>query len=381
MSSRVVVICTGQPGSGRDEYLQELRGNQGFSYYHLFEYIVEEAKKEGYILNKLNVLDFYDSEPGKLEAFRAEGLRRIIGDIRERSGVHIISTPYHFEWKGKSYKGLKLEEVKTLDPDLFLVIVDDLIRVRERLREDLQWREHKFTLVELAQWRREEIMGVHNLARGFTPYKEFHLVAREHGLDFLQDLIFNRRKRKVYLSHPITGESGEFFKNVRRFATALQPYYTVFDPSMIKDWELVEAWRRIRNEAMRERREIPEKIKVSIDYSDGTKEYELDSWDIEAAIKNLRAQIIDIDYKIIENCYSIVVYHPREQISTGVICEMVQAKSMAKFVYAFYPFEPSPFFEWYSTRIFLDEKRLIEFLRDISQKEINPTQRKLFFLE
>ena len=372
MSGRVVVICTGQPGSGRDEYLQELRQGQEFFYYHLFDYIVEEAEKEGYILNKLNVLDFYDSKPDKFEAFRAQALSRIIEEIRERSGVHVISTPYHFEWKGKSYTGLKDEETKTLDPDLFLVIIDDLIRVRERLKEDPQWRDHNFTLVELAQWRREEIMGAYNLAHGFTPYKDLYLVAREHGVGLLRDLIFNRHKKKVYLSHPITGESEEFFKGVRRFASVLQPYCTIFDPYMIKDWDMVETWRRMRNEARAERREIPERIRVSIEYSDGLKEYELDSWDIEAAIKNIRAQIIDIDYRIIESCYCIVVYHPREQISAGVVCEMIQAKSLAKFVYAFYPFEPSPFFEWYSTKIFLEEKSLTDFLREALEEEVHP---------
>jgi len=363
MSSKVIVICTGQPGTGRDEYLQDLQKEQEFFNYHLFDYIVEEAEKESYVLNKLNVLDFYDSKPDKLESFRSNALKRIIEEIKEKNGVHIISTPYHFEWKGKSYKGLREDEVKALDPDLFLVILDDLIRVRERLREDPQWTEHNFTLVELSQWRREEIIGVHALTRIFTPHKDFYLVAREHGIGLLHDLIFNRQKKKVYLSHPITGESGEFFRGVQRFAEALQPYYTIFDPSMIKDWDMVETWRRVRNEAMQESKEMPEMIKVCVEYSDGLKVYELNSWDIEAAIKNIRAQIIDVDYRIIESSYCVVAYHPREQISAGVMCEMVETKSLAKFVYAYYPFEPSPFFEWYSTKIFQDKQKLIEFLK------------------
>jgi adenylate kinase len=97
MSQRVVVICAGQPGSGRDEYLQELKEKQDFFYYHLFDYIVEEAKKEGFLLNKLNILDFYNSKPDTLEAFRANALRRIREEIEDTIGNHIISTPYHFE--------------------------------------------------------------------------------------------------------------------------------------------------------------------------------------------------------------------------------------------------------------------------------------------
>ena len=83
---------------------------------------------------------------------------------------------------------------------------------------------------------------------------------------------------------------------------------------------------------------------------------------METAIKNLRFQIIDSDYKIIENSDMTVVYHPRKSISAGVMCEMVYAKSLAKLVYAYYPYEPSPFFEWYATRIFTDPDEMRDFL-------------------
>jgi adenylate kinase len=364
---KAVVICTSQPGTGRDRYLQELKKKKDFFYYHLFEYIVEEAKQEGYVLSTQNVLDFYDSKPNKLESFRAKALAKIIKEIKEKEGIHVISTPYHFEWKGKSYTGLRKDEVEALDPDLFLVIIDDIVRVKGRLKQDPQWGEHKFTLVELSQWRREEIRGVYDLSRSFTPYKNFFLVARENEIDFLEELIFMRHKSKVYLSHPITGESRDFFEKIRQFASILRPCYTIFDPSMIKDWEMVETWRNVRNKAIREGKETPKKIRVTIDYAEGKKDYELDSWDIEAAIKNLRAQIIDIDYKIIESCNSTIAYNPREQLSAGVMCEMVYSMSLAKFVYAYYPFEPSPFFEWYTTKIFSNEKRMIKYLTDIAK--------------
>ncbi|MBS7656394.1 AAA family ATPase [Candidatus Bathyarchaeota archaeon] len=366
---KTVVICAGQPGSGRDEYLEELRNRHDFFYYHLFEYLVEEAEKQGYTLNKLNVLDFYDSNPVQFEKFRVASLERIIKEIGNKDGVHVISTPYHFEWKGKSYKGLAENEIKALNPDLFIVVVDDLVRVRERLKKDIQWREHSFTLVELSKWRREEITGMYNFSRSFVPHKEFYIAAREHGVGLLEDLIFNRHKKKVYLSHPITGEGTEFFKKVRKFVASLQPYYTVFDPSMIKDWELVETWRTLRNKASAEGVDLPRKIVVSIQYFDKTRKYEVDSWDVEAAINSLRAQIIDMDYKIIESSSYVVAYHPREQLSAGVLCEMVQAKGLAKFVYVYYPYEPSPFFEWYATKIFPDEKQIITFLKETAKKE------------
>ena len=361
-SERRVIICTGPPGNGRDELLLQMRKRTGFNYYHMFEYIVEEARLRGTNLTKLNILDFYDSSPDRMEQFHKAAVDKISRDIDKRGGVNIVSTPYHFEWKGNRFQGLHDDEVKTLNPDLFVIVFDDILRVRERLEKDTQWQEHRFTLGEIANWRREEISGVYGLARQFTPRKEIQLVAYENGPDFLREIVFDRGKDKVYLSHPITGEGEEFFRKITRFADSLSEYYVIFDPYMIKDWNIAEAWRAAVNQAIERGEPRPSKLRFSMTYRDGTIEKELDSLELEAAIKNLRFQIIDTDYKIIENSAMVVVYHPRESVSAGVMCEMVYAKSLAKLVYVYYPYEPSPFFEWYATRIFTDEGELKDFL-------------------
>jgi len=361
-TDRKVIICTGSPGNGRDELLKEMHENTAFHYYHLFEYIVDEARLEGTNLTKFNILDFYDSQPDKMEDFRSSAIKKVATEINAHAGLHIISTPYHFEWRGNKFQGLNVEDVKILDPDMFVIIFDDLIRVRSRLMEDPQWRSHKFTLGEIANWRREEVSGVYELAGRFTPRKEIQMVAYANGARFLREVIMSPGKMKIYLSHPITGEGRDFFKNVTSFADSLGEYYIVYDPYLIKDWDIVEAWRSQLNDAIERGESRPDEMVFSMEYPDETKTVRLDSVELESAIKNLRFQIIDTDYKIIENSHMVVVYHPRKSISAGVMCEMVYAKALAKTVYAFYPYEPSPFFEWYATRIFRDEDELRNFL-------------------
>ncbi|MBN1682955.1 AAA family ATPase [Candidatus Bathyarchaeota archaeon] len=362
MSLPKIILCTGPPGNGRDEMLMMMKEKSSFRYYHLFDYIVEQAKLDGTNLTKMNILDFYDSQPEKMESLRKSAILQITKEIKENGGVNIISTPHHFEWKGNRFKGFLHDDIEVLNPDLFIVIFDDIIRVRERLSLDPQWSEHKYTLGEIANWRREEMAGIYEVARSFTPKKEVQIIAYENGSEFLKDLIYNPKKQKIYLSHPITGEGSDFFKAVNRFAANLKEYYKVFDPSMIKDWEIVEYWRAAINTAIDLKEAKPNRIPVNIEYKDGQRSVILDAIEVEAAIKNLRFQIIDTDYKLIENSQIVVVYHPRQSISAGVMCEMVYAKSLAKMVYVFYPYEPSPFFEWYSTRIFKEENELKEFL-------------------
>ncbi len=357
-----VIICTGAPGNGRDELLEEMHETTTFHYHHLFDYIVEEARIEGTILTKINILDYYDSQPGKMEEYRERAIEKISEKIDKESGLHIISTPYHFEWRGNKFQGLNPEDVDKLNPDMFLIIFDDLIRVKERLEQDPQWRYHRFTLGEIANWRREEVSGIYNLARKYSPRRDVQLVAYSNKATFLKDLIFNTNKLKFYLSHPITGEGKHFFLKVTKFAENLSDYYIVYDPYLIRDWEIVENWRRVLNRAIENKEARPDEITMYMDYPEGKRTFKLNSLEVESAIKNLRFQIIDNDYKIIENSDLLVVYHPRESISAGVMCEMVYAKALAKMVYAYYPYEPSPFFEWYATRIFQDENNLIDFL-------------------
>ncbi|MGD2200844.1 MAG: hypothetical protein PVJ38_04320 [Candidatus Bathyarchaeota archaeon] len=357
-----IIVCVGSPGNGRDEILQEMREMVGFHYHHLFEYIVEEARLDGTNLTKLNILDFYDSSPEKMNQYHEMSVKKIVQEIKETPGTHVVSTPLHFEWKGNRFQGLHDNEIQPLDPDIFVVIFDDILRVRERLSQDIQWQDHRFTLGEIANWRREEIRLTYEFANLFTPKREVQLVAFENGPEFLKDVIWSRGREKVYLSHPITGEGEDFLNNIYQFGQTLSEYYIVFDPYMIKDWNTVEAWRRVVNAAIEAGDPRPTKLKFSMTYKAGKIEQEIDAVELEAGIKNLRFQIIDTDYKLIENSAIVVVYHPRASISAGVMCEMVYAKSLGKLVYVYYPYEPSPFFEWYATRIFTDEDELREFL-------------------
>jgi adenylate kinase len=359
---RRVVVCAGPPGNGRDDVLLAMKEKQNYNYFHLFEYIVNIARLDDTNLTKLNILDFYDSSPEKMEQYHRTAVEAIAKELERRSGVSIVSTPYHFEWKGNRFRGLHPEEVELLNPDLFIIVFDDILRVKRRLAKDIQWQDHRFTLGEIANWRREEISGIYDLAKIFKPTREVQLVAYENGPEFLKDVIWSRGREKIYLSHPITGEDSEFFRDITKFGNSLFEYYIVFDPYMIKDWEIVEAWRAMVNEAIQKGEPRPSRLIFSMDYKEGPIQEELDSIEVEAAIKNLRFQIIDTDYKIIENSSMIVVYHPRPSISAGVMCEMVYAKALAKMVYVYYPYEPSPFFEWYATRIFTDYNELRDFL-------------------
>ena len=99
-----VIICNGPPGNGGDELIRELK-IASVGYHHIFEYIVEEARLDNTNLTKINILDFYDSQPEKMELYRLKAIQKINHEINRSGGVHIIRTPVHFEWTGNRYQG------------------------------------------------------------------------------------------------------------------------------------------------------------------------------------------------------------------------------------------------------------------------------------
>jgi len=361
------ILCCGTPGSGRDQYINQMinianiKGKK-VHYYHVFDYIVDKANEMGFKIHKLNVLDVFLTRPDRIRTFREAAINDVVKKMSNKQGAHIISTPYRFEWEGASLAGLTYKEIKKLNPDIFVVVIDDVARVKERLKQDAQWCEHKFTFGEIARWRREEINSIWDFAHSFRPPREVYILATEHNPQVFYDLIFERNKKKVYLSYPITGVTREIIKEEREFKQKISDHYVVFDPLTIHDWEIVSHWKKIKDG----KEKLPDFFKCKIEYESGPVEYECNSKEIEFAIKDIRLQIVDRDYKLIDSSEYVIVYHLRKNISAGVVCEMVHAKGGGKMVYAMYHFEPSPFFEYHSDRIFKDEKKFTKFLQSIA---------------
>jgi len=349
------------PGCDRDPYLEELfakcqeLGND-IVIYHLYDHIIREAAKEGVQLNKNNILDFYDANPSRLIGIREKAVLSICDEISRKESVHVISSPNYFEWKGSNLQGFRNEDLDKFNLDMIIIITDDLSRIKDRLLEDIQWKSQRFTYTEIAKWRRDSIDSMWNYAYSKEPPIKIFLVAVEHDIKVLYDLIFHDEKPKAYLSYPITGVSPELIEEERKMGNLLASKFIIFDPLTIKDWQLVTKWKELRD-----RDERPELFDCDIEYKSGLKKFKCSYKEIESAIKDIRHQIVDRDYKLIEQSDYIIVYHPRKEISVGVVCEMVHGKMGGQMVYLMYPFEPSPFFEYHSTQIFKSREEMLTF--------------------
>ncbi|GAB6102413.1 hypothetical protein JCM16138_16360 [Thermococcus atlanticus] len=378
-----VILLTGPPLNGRDEYAEEAlrRSKEEYDYHHVFEYLIQVGKERGLKITRKNVLDFAISHPDLMNAIRDRAFERIRKEIDEsEKRYHIVSTPSLFRWGSGSVLGFTLSNLKLLRPDRVIIVLDDILSVRRRIVNDPEWFERfgndkdNIKLTTLVLWREDAINHVktlvHELEKEGVRVRYVLQFGIRHPHDTFLNLLFSENERPlVYLSYPMTGHEEEYYHRVRDFYTRLSRYFTVLDPGALDDWWVVAEYDSQINED-------PSIRKIKIKHLlDGEEVEELDREDIEHATDILRRQLVERDFNLVDVCKAIAVYHYTPEVSAGVISEMAEAYRTFAAIYLYYPFKrrPSPFMEFYGMQnpsrrtMFRDDEEMLRAM--VEEKE------------
>jgi len=374
--SKEVILLTGPPLNGRDEYvcgaLEKARG-ESYAYYHVFDYIREVGKERGVKITRKNVLDFAISHQDLMNEIRDEAFERIRQEIDgSDKAFHIVSTPSLFRWGSGSVIGFTTGNLKLLKPDRVIIVLDDVLSVRRRILNDPEWFERfgkdpdNIKLTTLVMWREDAINHVktliHELKKEGINVRYVLQFGIRHPHGVFLDLIFREKEKPlVYLSYPMTGHEEEYYHRVRDFYAKLSEHFTVLDPGALDDWWVVAEY---DNQVAKN----PNVKKIRIKHLlDGNEVDELEREDIEQATEILRRQLVERDFNLVDVSKAIAVYHYAEGVSAGVVSEMAEAYRTLAAIYLYYPFErrPSPFMEFYGMQnpsrrtMFRDEDEMI----------------------
>lgn len=371
-----VILLTGPPLNGRDEYITEaLKLAEGGShvYYHVFDYIREVGKELGVKITRKNVLDFAISHQDLMNEIRDEAFNRIRNEIDESDKkYHLVSTPSLFRWGSGSVLGFTTSNLKLLRPNRVVIVLDDVLSVRRRIINDPEWFERfgkdpeNIKLTTLVMWREDAINHVktlvHELKKEGLEVRYVLQFGIRHPHEVFLNLIFRENEKPlIYLSYPMTGHEEEYYHRVRDFYDKLNEHFTVLDPGALDDWWVVAEY---DNQVAKDPSIRRIKIKHLLD---GEEVEELDREDIEQATDILRRQLVERDFNLVDVSKAIAVYHYAEEVSAGVISEMAEAYRTLAAIYLYYPFErrPSPFMEFYGMQnpsrrtMFKDEDEMI----------------------
>ncbi|AHL23852.1 P-loop NTPase family protein [Thermococcus nautili] len=374
--AKEVILLTGPPLNGRDEYLSEAlekANGESYAYYHVFEYLREVGKERGVKITRKNVLDFAINHQDLMNEIRDEAFERIRREIDESDKrFHLVSTPSLFRWGSGSVIGFTLSNLKLLKPDRVIIVLDDVLSVRRRIINDPEWFErfgndpNNIKLTTLVMWREDAINHVktlvHELKKEGINVRYVLQFGIRHPPEVFLDLLFREKEKPlVYLSYPMTGHEEEYYHRVRGFYDKLSEHFTVLDPGALDDWWVVAEY---DNQVAKN----PNVKKIRIKHLlDGNEVDELEREDIEQATEILRRQLVERDFNLVDVSKAIAVYHYAEGVSAGVVSEMAEAYRTLAAIYLYYPFKrrPSPFMEFYGMQnpsrrtMFRDEDEMI----------------------
>ncbi|NJE30646.1 hypothetical protein E3E38_06245 [Thermococcus sp. 18S1] len=379
-----IILLTGPPLNGRDEYITEalkLADGESYAYYHVFDYIREVGKELGVKITRKNVLDFAINHQDLMNEIRDEAFNRIRKEIDESGEkFHLVSTPSLFRWGSGSVIGFTTSNLKLLRPNRVIIVLDDVLSVRRRIINDPEWFERfgenpeNIKLTTLVMWREDAINHVktliHELKKEGIEVRYILQFGIRHPYEVFLDLIFHEAEKPlVYLSYPMTGHEEEYYHRVRDFYNKLSGHFTVLDPGALDDWWVVAEY-----DAQVNRDPSITRIKIK-HLLDGEQVEELDRGDIEQATDILRRQLVERDFNLVDVSKAIAVYHYAEGVSAGVISEMAEAYRTLAAIYLYYPFKrrPSPFMEFYGMQnpsrrtMFKDEDEMVRAM--VEEKE------------
>lgn len=329
------VLCTGSSGSDRMGYLQGVeelarKAGIGLEVCNVGDMMLDKAQHIGSPVSREKILDLPSSS---LEWLRGTVFEEIVRKAASHENT-IIATHTCFRWKKFLSPAFDTYYLSQLDPDLYVTIIDDYDAIQQRLEATDQWR-GRLQLWEILVWRDEEVIITQILAQNFR--KPHYVIARQEPPEILFDLMFRPERKRAYLSYPITAiekEQPEQLDKVMEFLAELRKYLTVFNPLAMS--ELERARRLLEGNDKGTALEI-----MSI----------------------LDDQTVARDYQFIDQSDMVIVYYPVKEPSPGVLSELIYGFSHDKEVYMVFPFEISPFLQYYCTEIFQTGEELIDYLK------------------
>jgi len=286
---------------------------------------------------------------------------QIISEIRADPGSdYVVNTHATFRWSNGLFPGFTNSEIKDLEPDLCITLIDDV----QDIRYSLNLRPVKpepFTLKDIIVWREEEIMAA-EFAASLIPGCKHYLIPKNQCPELLYKLIFQSHLRKAYLSYPITNilDNPEIWAAVTVYRDTLKNLLICFDPISISE-------NSIKGDYLRATATGGRKL-VSIKVEPENQFLRLPISEVKEVIPNIEGQTIARDFKLIDQSDMVIAYIPEisprlPAVSTGVERELEHAQQSTMETYVIWPStrNPSPFQQ--ATRTFRNLDELKNYLR------------------
>ncbi len=358
------VVVTGQIGMDKKQYLKR---------------VVDFAGERGETVHLYNVGDIMyqdapDVKPGRildlpisrLHSLRRAAFKDVIAQSKGQENI-IVNTHATFRWRHGLFAAFDFDQVKALEPDVLICLVDNIEVVHHRLHRD---HVSDATLKDLMVWREEEIMATELLAQALGNKTQFYILSRGRHKDTLETafrLCCRPQMLRVYPSFPMSHvvDMPDVLKEIDSFRAELAKNFIAFDPGDVDEKLLLE--RAIA--AAKNGEEFIEMAAHS--FAGGQEAFKVSVRQVLDIAGDVDGQIYMRDFKLIDQSDMIVSLVPElpggvPGLSSGVERELQHAFEHGKEVYVVWKPKkhPSPFITETSTRWFKTVPEALTFFEE-----------------
>jgi adenylate kinase len=351
-------IVTGQVGVDKGPFLEAVKA---------------QAAKQGQDLHVCHVgqmmyAEALDVPAGRilnLPITRLNTLRRaVFKEILRAADEHehvLINTHATFRWRHGLFAAFDFDQIKTFNADLYITMLDNAESVHQRLVRD---HDIDHSLKDIMVWREEELLATEIIANITRGYGHFFMISRGRNIPTTQTiyrLMFERDKRKVYLSFPMSHvmDLPATLAEIDAFKATINEHFICFDPADVDEFIL----HKMAVQALEEGRTT-----IQVQAADGP--VTLKTQDVAQISGDILGQIYARDFKMIDQSDMIVSLVPelpngKPALSSGVERELHHAFEGGKEVYVIWACKgmPSPFITETATRVFTSTEQAIEHFR------------------
>lgn len=223
-------------------------GQIGMDKKPFIEGVARFAGTQGESINIYNVGDMMygegrDVRPGKildlpisrLNSLRRAAFKDIIADSRDHKNL-IVNTHATFRWRHGLFSAFDYDQVRMIQPDVFVCLVDNIEVVHHRLHRD---HEIDATLKDCMVWREEEILATELLSQAI-PSSKFYILSRGRHNPTTQTLFrltCRPDMKKVYPSFPMSHvvDMPDVLAEIDAFRAELARHFISFDPGDVDE--------------------------------------------------------------------------------------------------------------------------------------------------
>ena len=289
--------------------------------------MVKVANKTNPYINSKNIPNLDIENIRLLKENALKNIKNIIEENKKKD--YIIDGHMSFWWRGGPLSLINSKDMRVLNPDFFISILNDPKNVNKNLQKKKSWEDKTVDEYEIALWSELELYTADLISNSIN--KKNYVVGSKEDPNTLYELIYRPDKPKAYISYTIEHRKSGY-EALEKFIKKIKKYLIVFNPKAVD----IDAYKENTNEKT----------------------------------KNLIFnQTVRRDFHLVDQTDITIVYLSDLVYSSGVDGERMHAHFTGKKVLLYFPFEKySPFTPYFVDNMFKSESDLIKEIKELSKK-------------